>query len=80
MSAEQYAIPMIERELARIRREAPDAAAVRRKYNEAQAHYIEHVCEGQGDKANGDAIIAYYVTRQAYFLYAMEKGISLEVM
>ncbi len=80
MSAEEYAIPMIERELARIRREAPDAATVRRKYNEAQAHYIEHVCDGRGDVSNGGAIMAYYVTRQAYFLYAMEKEISLEVM
>ncbi len=80
MNAEQRAAPMIERELARIRREAPEAATVRKKYYEAQARYIEHVCEGRGDKANGDAIMAYYVTRQAYFRYAMERDISLEVM
>lgn len=79
MNAEKRAQPRIERELARIRKAEPDAATVRKKYHEAESHYIEHVCEGRGDTTNGDAIMAYYTTRQAYFRYAMERGISLEV-
>ena len=78
MSAEEYATPMILRELARIRKAAPDEAATRRKWREANAHYIEHVTEGRGDKPNGDAIMTNYIARQAYFLYAQKRGFSLE--
>lgn len=80
MSAEEYATPQIQRLLARIRRAAPGADAVRQEWRKADANYREHVIEGRGDKVNGDAIMAYYVTRQAYFLYAQERGISLEVL
>ncbi len=79
MSAEEYAIPRIQKELARIRKAAPDEDTVRREWHKNDAQYREHVTEGRGDRPNGDAIMSYYVTRQAYFLYAQERGISLEV-
>lgn len=69
----------IRRELRRIRENAPGSDTVRRKYREYHNKYVEHVSEGRGGKENGDAIATYYINRQAYFYYAMEQGISLEV-
>lgn len=68
----------IRRELRRIRERQPDAETVRRKFREYHNRYADHVCEGHG-KENGDAIATYYINRQAYALYAIEMGISLEV-
>lgn len=69
----------IDRELGKIRAANPDEAAVRHNWTVADAKYKEHVTNGRGDSANGAAILAYYVTRQAYFRYAQERGFSLEV-
>ncbi len=69
----------IRRELRRIRERQPDAETVRRKYRENHNKYVDHVSEGRGGKENGDIIATHYIARQAYFMYAIEKGISLEV-
>ena len=69
----------IAHELANIRKRQPDAETVRRKYREYHNRYVDHIYEGRGNKENGDAIATYYINRQAYALYAIEKGISLEV-
>lgn len=79
MSVEEYAIPFIIKELARIRKTAPDEDTVIREWRKQDALYREHVTEGRGDCPNGNAIMTYYAARQAYFLYAQERGISLEV-
>lgn len=79
MSAEEFARGKIRRELAKIRLAQPDAETVRREWRIANAKYVDHVSDGQGDPANGAAILAYYVTRQAYAMYADEIGIELEV-
>ena len=69
----------IERELMRIRVNRPNESAVRHGWAVADAKYKEHVLEGNGDSANGAAILSHYIARQAYFLYAQERGFSLEV-
>ena len=79
MSAELQAASLIARELGKIRARHPNEAEVRDGWLKADANYREHVLEGRGDKANGDAIMSYYVSRQAYFMYAQERGFSLEV-
>jgi hypothetical protein len=77
---ESYASGQIARRLKKIRIDAPNESIVRHNWAVANAKYREHVIEGRGDSTNGSAIVAYYVERQAYFLYAQECGFSLEVM
>lgn len=77
---EAYACGRIARRLAQLRAAAPDEAKTRREWTIANGKYRDHVLEGRGDSANGEAISTYYIERQAYFLYAKERGFSLEVM
>ena len=77
---ESFASGQIARRLERVRREAPDAEAVRREFVVAVNKYREHVIDGWGDSTNGAMIKEYWVTKQALALYAQERGISLEVM
>ena len=79
MIDESYAPGQIARELKKLRENKPDEETTRREWRFADAKYKDHVLEGRGDSANGAAILAYYVARQAYFRYAQERGFSLEV-
>lgn len=79
MSAEKRAEGMIARELERLRKAELTAEDIRRKWCEENAKYREHVTEGTGDPANGQAIMTHYVARQALFMLAMERGISVAV-
>lgn len=76
---EGYASGQVQRELARIRKNAPDEETTRRHWSTANSNYKNHVIYGWGDRTNGAAIRSYYIERQAYFLYAQERGFSLEV-
>lgn len=69
----------VERELMRIRASRPNESSVRHGWTVADSKYKEHVLEGNGGSANGAAILSHYIMRQAYFLYAQERGFSLEV-
>lgn len=80
MSAEARAAGMIAYELARLRKEELGESELRRRWCEANGKYIEHVTEGNGDPANGQAIMTHYVQRQALFMLAQERGISVQVM
>lgn len=65
-------------ELARIRRDAPDADAVRAGYRKADAQYRDAVIDGDGTPTSGQIITGYLAVRDAYAMYAAEKGINLE--
>lgn len=69
----------IQRELNRIRVAQPDTETVRRKYREADHAYRRAVGDGDGSSVSGDVIAHYYITRQAYMLYAIDENISLKV-
>lgn len=79
MTDESYACGQVAKRLAILRRKAPSESEVRHGWQTANGKYIEHVTEGSGDPANGSAITAYYVERQAYAMYAKERGFTLEV-
>jgi hypothetical protein len=77
--SESYLKDKIQRELRRIRVAKPDAYTVRKKFAEADGAYRHAVAEGDGSSCSGDVITHYYITRQAYMLYAIDEGISLKV-
>lgn len=65
-------------ELARIRRDAPDADAVRAGYQRADGQYKDAVIDGDGTPTSGQIITGYRARRDAYAMYAVEMGINLE--
>lgn len=77
--SESYLKDKIHRELQRIRTAKPDSYTVRKKFAEADGAYRHAVAEGDGSTVSGDVIAHYYITRQAYMLYAIDEGISLKV-
>ena len=79
MMDESYAPGKIKKELDRLRQTRPDEETTRREWAIADAKYRERIAEGTGDAMSGAVILTFYVKRQAYFRYAMERGFSLEV-
>lgn len=68
-----------QRQLDKIRAAQPDSAKVRSEFRKANEKYKEAVIEGNGTPESGVIITKYRAIRDAYALYAIEKGISLEV-
>lgn len=77
--SESYLKDKIHREVQRLKISKPDAYTVRKKFAEADFAYRRAVTEGDGSPCSGDVIAHYYITRQAYMLYAIDEGISLKV-
>lgn len=70
---------LTKRALVRIREQAPSEDAVRREYERYNNRYRESVTQGDGSRESGMLILDYLSERDAYFIYAAERGISLTV-
>jgi len=66
-----------EREYTRICRMQPDEATVRREYKIADAKFREAVSEGNGSTESGAIIAERVGSRDAWAMYAEERGIKL---
>lgn len=67
----------IASELKHIRKVAPDADAVRAGYRKADGQYKDAVLNGDGTPTSGQIIIGYRACRDAYAIYAEERGFKL---
>lgn len=68
---------MIRRELERLDRLNMSDEKLILRYRENHARFVEHVSEGRGDAASGQAILSYYTTWKALEILAKQRGIEL---